>query len=171
MTKRKKPPDWQEGEHTFTITLPATETESEEVVELGYKWKVQRTRSLTEKEWIDWEIDGAYNALDRVKEEIKLGKPLTVAGFNHMGSAVTHATAAWCRAHLGKSTNHTANYNAFQDNAPEELHRLASKCMSEKYRMYWFETYSPSEVYEAIREYVDEVVRSCSKYTEVPLDL
>ena len=66
MAKSRKPPKWQKGRREFELTLPAPMPESgkDEKVRLGFRWEVQTTKPMTDRDWTKWEMQRARDRLE-----------------------------------------------------------------------------------------------------------
>lgn len=123
MTSRKQPPRWQEGSHTFEVTIPAEKTKSgkEETVTLGFRWKVHATKPKRARGQNLSEITWAKNALAAARSLAVSGKE-NERTVQELSSALDNAVMAWCKTHLrGEGAGYDAHYAAFYAKAPSDL--------------------------------------------------
>lgn len=82
---------------------------------------------MTKQEWIEWEIEQARLELVRAKDNFESDRYFR----RELTSAVNHALWAWTRAHSARLiSNNQSAYEAFSDDAPEELINLHTEAAS-----------------------------------------
>ena len=157
----ESPPRWKKGQQVFEVTVPADKTKSgrDEAVEFELSWEVIKTRRMSDRDWIQWEIERAREALDRAERALENEPGFTERDADALSSSLAHAITAWCRTHLGRAgPSYFDSYNAFLDNAPQSLSKMILKAGSSLHCLRWYATVSPSDAAADVRATVDAVL-------------
>ena len=161
MDETESPPRWQKGQRVFEVTVPADKTKSgrDEAVEFELSWEVIKTRRMSDRDWIQWEIERAREALERAERALENEPGFTERDADALSSSLAHAITAWHRTHLGRvGSGYFDSHNAFLDNAPQSLSKLVLKAGTSVHCLRWYATVSPSDAAADVRATVDAVL-------------